>query len=460
MSDNNNREKTEEEIENDFNEDISKMDKQNYDIENELTDYIPYTLTNSKRDNETSGISLLKELEDKWENIEKNKQKPIKLQKKKEKHNNGMKRAYIKSLVEESKQKFMKTIQTMRMTYNASFEEFESYASNAILKMENIKIQNDQIRSQLEAYDNATNKPIENNNKEDIPSKEQKKERTNTKKSFLKQDDTIPQSQNTIPLAYRGNLFTCKEMTSIEGLVYETPSTTEGRKEIIQKNFTISDSLANKMKSVYEDITAPSQPILNSTTNIEDNDKQDENNDTNNIKINFNTGNSLYTLEKQFDEIITKIKPNLNGKISGAIIKKDIDIKKEDDEYFESLAKEAGYKKGKSNSNLSENNQYNFSNYFTDKKFSKKIEENVKLLNNVMSGEIVYKKKLMNNDIQNKNGMLNASYLRNHSISLLNNTNSVVQDNKIYSKNKFDDTISKIYQANATKIQKLINGKS
>ena len=460
MSDNNNREKTEEEIENDFNEDISKMDKQNYDIENELTDYIPYTLTNSKRDNETSGISLLKELEDKWENIEKNKQKPIKLQKKKEKHNNGMKRAYIKSLVEESKQKFMKKIQTMRMTYNASFEEFESYASNAILKMENIKIQNDQIRSQLEAYDNATNKPIENNNKENIPSKEQKKERTNTKKSFLKQDDTIPQSQNTIPLAYRGNLFTCKEMTSIEGLVYETPSTTEGRKEIIQKNFTISDSLANKMKSVYEDITAPSQPILNSTTNIEDNDKQDENNDTNNIKINFNTGNSLYTLEKQFDEIITKIKPNLNGKISGAIIKKDIDIKKEDDEYFESLAKEAGYKKGKSNSNLSENNQYNFSNYFTDKKFSKKIEENVKLLNNVMSGEIVYKKKLMNNDIQNKNGMLNASYLRNHSISLLNNTNSVVQDNKIYSKNKFDDTISKIYQANATKIQKLINGKS
>ena len=460
MSDNNNREKTEEEIENDFNEDISKMDKQNYDIENELTDYIPYTLTNSKRDNETSGISLLKELEDKWENIEKNKQKPIKLQKKKEKHNNGMKRAYIKSLVEESKQKFMKKIQTMRMTYNASFEEFESYASNAILKMENIKIQNDQIRSQLEAYDNATNKPIENNNKEDIPSKEQKKERTNTKKSFLKQDDTIPQSQNTIPLAYRGNLFTCKEMTSIEGLVYETPSTTEGRKEIIQKNFTISDSLANKMKSVYEDITAPSQPILNSTTNIEDNDKQDENNDTNNIKINFNTGNSLYTLEKQFDEIITKIKPNLNGKISGAIIKKDIDIKKEDDEYFESLAKEAGYKKGKSKSNLSENNQYNFSNYFTDKKFSKKIEENVKLLNNVMSGEIVYKKKLMNNDIQNKNGMLNASYLRNHSISLLNNTNSVVQDNKIYSKNKFDDTISKIYQANATKIQKLINGKS
>ena len=460
MSDNNNREKTEEEIENDFNEDISKMDKQNYDIENELTDYIPYTLTNSKRDNETSGISLLKELEDKWENIEKNKQKPIKLQKKKEKHNNGMKRAYIKSLVEESKQKFMKKIQTMRMTYNASFEEFESYASNAILKMENIKIQNAQIRSQLEAYDNATNKPIENNNKEAIPSKEQKKERTNTKKSFLKQDDTIPQSQNTIPLAYRGNLFTCKEMTSIEGLVYETPSTTEGRKEIIQKNFTISDSLANKMKSVYEDITAPSQPILHSTTNIEDNDKQDENNDTNNIKINFNTGNSLYTLEKQFDEIITKIKPNLNGKISGAIIKKDIDIKKEDDEYFESLAKEAGYKKGKSNSNLSENNQYNFSNYFTDKKFSKKIEENVKLLNNVMSGEIVYKKKLMNNDIQNKNGMLNASYLRNHSISLLNNTNSVVQDNKIYSKNKFDDTISKIYQANATKIQKLINGKS
>ena len=458
MSDNNNRKKTEEEIENDFNEDISKMDKQNYDIENELTDYIPYTLTSSKRDNETSGISLLKELEDKWENIEKNKQKPIKLQKKKEKHNNGMKRAYIKSLIEESKQKFMKRIQSMRMTYNASFEEFESYASSAILKMENIKIQNDQIRSQLESYDNATNKPIENNNKEDIPNKDQRKERTNVKKSFLKQDDTIPQRENNIPLAYRGNLFTCKEMTSIEGLVYETPSTTEGRKEIIQKNFTISDSLANKMKSVYEDITAPSQPILSS--NIEDNDKQEENNDTNNIKINFNTGNSLYTLEKQFDEIITKIKPNLNGKISGAIIKKEIAIKKEEDEYFESLAKEAGYKKGKSNSNLSENNQYTFSNYFTDKKFSKKIEENVKLLNNVMSGENVYKKKLMNNDIQNKNGMLNASYLRNHSLSLMNNTNSVVQDNKIYSKNKFDDTISKIYQANATKIQKLINGKN
>lgn len=457
MSDNNIPEKTEEEIENDFNEDISKMDKQNYDIDNELTDYIPYTLTNSKRDNETSGISLLKELEDKWENIEKNKQRPIKLQKKKEKHNNSMKRAYIKSLIDESKLKFMKRIQTMRMNYNASFEEFESYASSAILKMENIKIQNDQIKSQLESYDNATNKQIENNNKADIPNQEAKKEKT--KKSFLKQDDSIYQKQNNIPLAYRGNLFTCKEMTSIEGLVYETPSTTEGRKEIIQKNVTISDSLANKMKSVYEDITAPSQPILNSTTNIEDNDKQEESNETNNIKINFNSGSSLYTLEKQFDEIITKIKPNLNGKISGTIINKDIDIKKEDDEYFESLAKEAGYKKGKSNSSLSDN-QYNFSNYFTDKKFSKKIEENVKLLNNVMTGEIVYKKKLLNNEMQNKNGMLNASYLRNRSISLMNNTNSVIQDNKIYSKNKFDDTISKIYQANATKIQKLINAKS
>ena len=66
---------TENDIEIDFKKQFNITDKPNYDIENELNDYFQHTLPNYKRDPETSGISLLKELEDKWEHVEKRKHK-------------------------------------------------------------------------------------------------------------------------------------------------------------------------------------------------------------------------------------------------------------------------------------------------------------------------------------------------------------------------------------------------
>lgn len=474
------QEPMEDEIENDFEQNISELDKQNYDIDNELIEYLPYTSTNSKRDNETSGISLLKELEDKWDNIEKKKQQVNRISKNKRQNaTSEYKKANLKSMIDECKHKFMKKIQIMRTNYNKNKDEFETFANETIMKMENIKIQNDKIKYQLEALEEST----KDDNIQDNPTNPNQQINKNIKqeKTFLKPDNPQKVDTTKIPLAYRGNLFTCKEMTSIEGLVYETPSTTEGKKELETNNFTISESLANKIKSVFEDITTPFQPIvtqnnfsengknepneedLSSAQNTMTNKNQNINTNNNSVNIHFNSANSLYHLEKNFDSFVTKIKPNFNSKITGKIIEiknDDSQNKIEEDEYFENLTKEAGFKKHKTKSNNLEK-VYSFTNFISDKKFSKKIEENVKLLNNVMSGEAIYKKKIKNNVLQNRNGLLNASYLRNHSVSLMNNsnTNSIIQDNRIFSKNKFEDTISKIYKANATKIQKIINNK-
>lgn len=469
----------EDEIDNDFEQNISELDKQNYDIDNELIEYLPYTSTNSKRDNEASGISLLKELEDKWDNIEKKKQQVNRISKSKRQHaSSEHKKANLKNMIDEYKHKFMKKIQIMRANYNKNKDEFETFANETIMKMENIKIQNDKIKCQLEALEESTK---DDKTQDDLPNTcEQKNKNMKQEKTFLKPDNPHKVDITKIPLAYRGNLFTCKEMTSIEGLVYETPSMTEGKKDLESNNFTISESLANKIKSVFEDITTPFQPVV-TQNNFSENGKNEGNeeeilseqntminknqniNTNNSVNIHFNSSNSLYNLEKNFDSFVTKIKPNFTSKITGKIIEiknNDPQNKIEEDEYFENLTKEAGFRKQKSKSNNLEK-VYSFTNFISDKKFSKKIEENVKLLNNVMSGEAIYKKKIKNNVLQNRNGLLNTSYLRNHSLSLINNSNanSMIQDNRIFSKNKFEDTISKIYKANATKIQKIINNK-
>ena len=63
-----------------------------------------------------------------------------------------------------------------------------------------------------------------------------KKRNPNTKKETIKnhsflQEEKYNNDKRNIPLKYRGNIFTCKDLTEIEGIVYETPDNKENPEE-------------------------------------------------------------------------------------------------------------------------------------------------------------------------------------------------------------------------------------
>lgn len=513
---------TEEEIENDFKQQLPNLDKQNYDFENELTDYLQYTLTNSKRDNETSGISLLKELEDKWENIEKTKQKNIPTKNILNHKQNDTKHLnkihnHNKKLINECKSKFFKKIQENKNKYFSSIDEFEIFANEMISKMDTIQKQNNQLKSQIQ---NESNSQVNNYNRDIKNENVENKTKTNNTfknkprtKSFLQPDDNVyninnnnlPQhkqnssySQNQYSNSQyeSGNLFACKELTSIEGLVYETPTIQSDNNNHHQKNtsshnYAISESLAVKLKNVFNDITAPSpneQQFNNYNNQILSNNFFMQNDSTeydamsNNNQIdNFNNNNkiisqssTLHALEKNFDEILSNINPNLNTRPVNKhiLIPQQEEIKNnnnmnEEDEYFENLRKEAGYNRGLNQKTLKENTSYTVLEGLNDKKLSKKLEANIKLLNDVMSNENTIKRNYKNNDLlYNKTQLINNGTLnKTRSLSVFsnsnNNSNAMIFDkNRIYSTNRFDNALNKIYKANALKIHKLLNSNS
>ena len=110
-----------------------------------------------------------------------------------------------------------------------------------------------------------------------------------------------------------------------------------------------------------------------------------------------------------------------------------------------------------------------------DKKFLRKMEENVQLLNQlakVTSGSNNFQERIRNLNNNNNSSYnineyskLNKSYIRSHNMSLnssqnINNSNySFMNNNKVYSKNRFEDILSKMYKTNALKIHKIIQNK-
>lgn len=530
---------TENDIEIDFKKQFNITDKPNYDIENELNDYFQHTLPNYKRDPETSGISLLKELEDKWEHVEKRKHKT--------KHNKL--KCYISprtqsaQIITECKDNFFKKLKQNKAQYLSSLTEFESYVNGMNTYMENIKKQNDILKHQITNEINANKQFIENNsnhtnttnnNNKDITkghgnkynhpssSSSNNNNKPKSKKSFLKPEyddnSNVYNAYYAINSKYKrpiNNIFACKELTSIEGLVYETPSyMNETNQHTLSNinNYSISESLTSKMKNVFNDITSSSNtqhdvitspphiPNNTTTTNIITNPNITLNNDINDnynlTDCNFNISNnnnpqlnSLHVLEKNFDMILTKISPKINTKKLNKHIylhnKKEnlnINLNKED-EYFENLRKEAeincGFQSnvfnyGKNKTNKTDTS-YVLTDNINDKKLSKKLEENIKLLNDVMLTETTTKKNVKGGDrgnsSSNKTHMVSASFGKSRSVSMYgggdgfnhsnNNHNGVTfKEKRVYSKNRFDDAVSKIYKANAVKVQKLISGNS
>ena len=552
---------SENEIENDFNnENISNMMLSN---ENEVENIFNEELnTSSSRYNNkimnTSGLSLLRELEDKWDSIErkkninygkKNIQKNILKEEKKNK--NILK---LTKEIEKLKKDFLDKISKQKEIINNKNEEFEQFMFNKISEMEKYKVQSEEIKKLLvqremeKVNDNKkrnTNFNTYNNFQKDSSNNKKTKNQLKKNKSFL-HDEIYNYDKKKIPLKYKGNLFTCKEITEVEGLVYETPNDLENNNKI-KINNPISDNLKNKMKNVYDDIIKPTyipDYILNnvessrinnninneqseSVKNIKNNNNNNNNDNNNNNNLNINNRNNLqnnslvnyninsnfqtnintqtlYSLERNFDEILNSINPSMNQIIKGNnymgtykkneynseqnIIKKnnlesDEINNPELDKYFEELSLQAGYKlpnrinkKENTNQNIINDDTYYLKDDIKDKKFLRKMEENVQLLNqlakvnpvnNIFHDRIKSLSNSNNNSLHNINefSKLNKSYIRSHNMSLntsqnINNSNiSFMNNNRVYSKNRFEDILPKMYKSNALKIHKIIQNK-
>ena len=545
---------SENEIENDFNnENISNMILSN---ENEVENIFNEELnTSSTRYNNkimnTSGLSLLRELEDKWDSIERKKnftyeKKNIqnKILKEEKKSQNIIK---LTKEIEKLKKDFLIQISKQKEIRNNKNEEFEKFILNKITEMEKYKVKNEEIKKLLvqremekvnENKKKNTNFKNYNNFQKDSNNKITRNQ-LKKNKSFL-HDEIYNYDKKKIPLKYKGNLFTCKEITEIEGLVYETPNDLENNNKI-KINNPISDNLKNKMKNVYDDIIKPTyipDYILNNfessrinnnlsnekneslknikNNNIDNNNNININNRNNlqnnslvnyNINSNFQTNintQTLYSLERNFDEILNSINPNMNKLIKGNnymgtykkndynseqnIIKKnnlesDENINPELDKYFEDLSIQAGYKlpnkinkKENINQNIINDDTYYLKDDIKDKKFLRKMEENVQLLNqlakvspvnNIFHDRIKSLNNSNNNSLHNINDFskLNKSYIRSHNMSLntsenINNSNiNIMNNNRVYSKNRFEDILPKMYKSNALKIHKIIQNK-
>lgn len=461
-----NIDKSEKEIENDFN---SKIEDEQYhpnhlEPDNDYEeDSIQYTIGNTKRDyHETSGLSLLKELEDKWEMIERNKYIQTKAKQFDESNFETNSKSYVKinykALIDEAKRKFLKKYR-LSLKSNDN-DEFDTFVKKKVKELEKYKYEAENNDNQFhltqqqekliqDQYDNN----IRNHNHDNRD--ENRYNKHNVRKSFLKEDPIDNRKRKEIPLKYRGNLFNCNERTTIEGLVYESPNTIQEEEEEekedsnVQSNINkplqkgakeklnVSIDLVNKIKNVFEEISTPSiPPPLQSSLSTQ-----------NNLELPCLTKqetHSLNALDRNFHDILNEINPSLNNRVSRKL-KPNTHIEIEDDSYFSNLSKEVSFVK-KRNKSVSDGILTNA----CDRKVSKKIEENVKLLNDVLVTEKIPRRKYYN--IGNNN-LLNSTLLNCNS----NNTSILDANyNKICSKNQFDDSISKIYKANALKINKLL----
>ena len=503
---------SENEIENDFNnENISNMILSN---ENEVENIFNEELnTSSSRYNNkimnTSGLSLLRELEDKWDSIERKKnftyeKKNIqnKILKEEKKNKNIFK---LTKEIEKLKKDFLIQISKQKEIRNNKNEEFEKFILNKITEMEKYKVKNEEIKKLLvqremekvnENKKKNTNFKNYNNFQKDSNNKITRNQ-LKKNKSFL-HDEIYNYDKKKIPLRYKGNLFTCKEITEIEGLVYETPNDLENNNKI-KINNPISDNLKNIKNN---NIDNNNNININNRNNLQNNSLVNFNINSNfQTKINTQT---LYSLERNFDEILNSINPNMNKLIKGNnymgtykkndynseqnIIKKnnlesDENINPELDKYFEDLSIQAGYKlpnkinkKENNNQNIINDDTYYLKDDIKDKKFLRKMEENVQLLNqlakvspvnNIFHDRIKSLNNSNNNSLHNINDFskLNKSYIRSHNMSLntsenINNSNiNIMNNNRVYSKNRFEDILPKMYKTNALKIHKIIQNK-
>jgi hypothetical protein len=300
-----------EDIDKEFNENISNVLEIN-ENDLEIEDF-PSTVRDNNNNNKLmnlSGISILKDLEDKWDLIEKKKFQNEDLfmrENKEEKERKGRKKMLIIQSIKKSKEDFLKNIRKIKDEYeNDDFEDFVFEVFKEMEKYKELNIEankNKQIKDFQPINQNYQNNQLEYNNFQFQNNHLKYKQKT-----FLKKDPYSEIYSNSF-----NNNISNKERNKIQKII----------------NPKISSSLIGKMKNLFNDIMEPSYTTytnnLLSNISIKVNDdiseikkKDSLNYNENNIneKNNVANKNNLYSLERNFDEIYNNINPK-NQRING-----------------------------------------------------------------------------------------------------------------------------------------------
>ena len=259
-----------------------------------------------------SGISILKDLEDKWDLIEKKKYQNEDLFKKEnreEKERKRRKKILMIQSIKTLKEDFLKNIRKIKDEYeNDDFEDFVFEVFKEMEKYKELNIEANKQNNNKQIKDfQSINQNYQNNQFEYNNFLNQNNHLKYKQKSFLKKDPYSEIYSNSF-----NNNISNKESKN-------------------QKLFNpkISSSLVGKMKNLFNDIMQPSYTTythnLLSNISIKVNDdiseikkKDSLNYNENNIveKNNFKNKNNLNSLERNFDDIYNNINPK-NQRISG-----------------------------------------------------------------------------------------------------------------------------------------------
>ena len=301
----------EEDIDKEFNENISNVFEIN-ENDLEIEDF-PSTVRDNNNNNKLmnlSGISILKDLEDKWDLIERKKYQNEDLlmrENKEEKERKRRKKILMIQSIKTLKEDFLKNIRKIKDEYeNDDFEDFVFEVFKEMEKYKELNIEankNKQIKDFQPINQNYQNNQLEYNNFQFQNNHLKYKQKT-----FLKKDPYSEIYSNSF-----NNNISNKERNKIQKII----------------NPKISSSLIGKMKNLFNDIMEPSYTTytnnLLSNISIKVNDdiseikkKDSLNYNENNIveKNNFKNKNNLNSLERNFDDIYNNINPK-NQRISG-----------------------------------------------------------------------------------------------------------------------------------------------
>ena len=446
------------EIDKEFNSNLSNVFEIN---ENELDiEEYPSTVRDNNINNKLinlSGISILKDLEDKWDLIERKKYQNEDLlmkENKEEKERKKKRNMILLNSIKKAKEDFLKKLRKLNDDYdNDDFEDFtfEIFKRMQTYKDEYLELNNNKNNINENQKDqrikNNQINPIEYNY---IPNN---KILRNKPKSFLKKDPYSEIYSNS----FNNNI-----------------SKTESNKSQKTYNNKISSSLIGKMKNIYDDIMLPSYTTYtkNILFKVKDDISEIKKKDSNNFNENnnsieaYNQKNNLYSLERNFDNIYNQINPKkqrfINNKIIGKLDINNQNLNNEDlnnkNDLFNEFNKKSNLiKKNHSYKNLELKNDdiYFIKDDLKDKKLFKKIEENIKLLNRLV--RINSKSKFEDNNFYNNSYMRNNKIELNSSLSSNKyNKNNSKYYNKVYSKNKFDST-SQILKKNSFELKKFFD---
>ena len=356
---------------NDFSKYVNSL---NSNSKNEFMNNLNFKYANNINVNEDiSGISLLKELEDQWNNIEK--QKNINRNKNDEstysnsKSNNNIdKFKYIVDMVELKKNKFISLVEKNRKERNED-NDIEEYLMGKLNEMEKYKIIDEDLKTKIEIRQQEKNNNIEDNYEEQEQEDNYNGNNNNNYNEDNYENNNI--NENTFDKKqYLMNLQNNQnKLPELEDLVYETPARTNklnnnfiSLEKNNEKNYyenenednvnignisrpeknIMSGKLFDKMKNLYQEINGDNteikkDPVLNNKNknktnksgvlginNLNINDKKYEENiilknlrNNNNLNINNNENGNINDANKSISlnfNFINKNKysPNLN----------------------------------------------------------------------------------------------------------------------------------------------------